>query len=728
MTDLIITQSSKNATETFENNPLQWLSEQGATFILAKANEKMPIGKSWQNKPYSLEEAIAHSNKGGNVGVLVGQHSNGIIIIDIDTNYEDQIQKLRGFGFDQTAKVIRSNASDRAKLFYRIDGELPKSTNNGSNPPEVELLSNGKQGIVAPSKAKGGCYELIDTDFGVMELTTQKLNMVWKLLTDKELNSSESTVNEINKYRAEGSKFTDDKVGKIKSHWNTLKVFEHFGFADNGTKDEGNQIRLPKNGGLLIDKETDLWFCHSEGVGGDQLDAWAYCNTGKVLDRRDSRQFLDTLDEMAKVAGLDIPEFSSKGRKPKLGKTSEIKEALEMLDYTFSLNVLENEVYVNGEAMTDIVEDKIHTELYEMGITNFTLMSKVFNTLAGENPFHPIVDYFNNLKWDGKDHLEELFKYLKLAHKEVTYSNGEVKDFNRAAFRKWMLGVVTQIMEVDKKSVIRFQNPMLVLSGAQEAGKSTFARWLCPIDSEKYHNEGSVDPHNIEDHRLAVSKILWEVTELGATIRKADKDALKGFLTQTTSTYRPPWGKKPITKPRIVSYIGTINPELGFLNDVTGERRFLPVEVESIDWAYKSNIDINQLWGQIFQLYKNGERPNLTKEEKQMLIEVQADHKIDDPLITLFQKVFVVDPEQTDWKMHTSDIAIAFNDSPHTRAGMLPNNVRLASAPIANVLMALGLQQSKNMRIDGVQGKGYEGIKEKGLAELSNSGLEAEEI
>lgn len=394
-----------------------------------------------------------------------------------------------------------------------------------------------------------------------------------------------------------------------------------------------------------------------------------------------------------------------------LGKATEMQEVLKAQGYKFTLNVLENYVYVNGQFLDDILASTIECRLVDLGLKNFALMDRVFNVMADQNRYHPVVDYFEGLTWDGKDHLQALMQCLKFQSRTITYADGHEADYASTMLHKWLLGLIAQVVESAKGEVIRFQNPMLVLSGLQGAGKSTFARWLCP-GGDDYHNEDSIEPDNVEHQRLAVSKVIWEVTELSATMRKSDKDALKAFLTKTKSTYRPPWGKRPITKPRMCSYIGTVNPEGGFLSDVTGERRYLPIEINSIDWGY-TNLNVDQLWAQLYRQYRSGASPILTVEERRVVATVHTDHKVDNPLIPVFERVFEIDPERKDWKMFTADIVTAFNESPLTKPGMLDAAYLRATKQVSETLLSMGLEAPKTMKKDGTGGKGYCGIKPK---------------
>jgi predicted P-loop ATPase len=108
--------------------------------------------------------------------------------------------------------------------------------------------------------------------------------------------------------------------------------------------------------------------------------------------------------------------------------------------------------------------------------------------------------------------------------------------------------------------------------------------------------------------------LLWELSELGATTRRNDLEALKSFFTMEIFDLRLPWGKRGERFPHRASYIATVNDGAPFLNDPTGNRRYMVLNMESIDWNYTS-VDVNQLWAEAVYLYNNDFDWRLTAEE-----------------------------------------------------------------------------------------------------------------
>ena len=131
--------------------------------------------------------------------------------------------------------------------------------------------------------------------------------------------------------------------------------------------------------------------------------------------------------------------------------------------------------------------------------------------------------------------------------------------------------------------------------------------------------EGPINTDDKDCHVRLMGKWIWEVSELGSTVRRADREALKFFISQQTVTIRKPYGRLDTVKPAMASLLGTVNNESGILADPTGNRRFLVCKVESIDWEY-AKLSPAQVWAEAYQLYQDGEPWQLTPEEiKSML-------------------------------------------------------------------------------------------------------------
>jgi predicted P-loop ATPase len=335
--------------------------------------------------------------------------------------------------------------------------------------------------------------------------------------------------------------------------------------------------------------------------------------------------------------------------------------------------------------------------------------------VAQDNSYHPIQDYLLGLQWDGVKRLDQFFKFFKGKGAVAVYPDGTVVPLHELLIKRWLLGCVARALDGGKEEAFKHQTPVLVIIGKQGLGKSSLVRYLVSGVGYQYHQEGPIDPHSDRDKRSMVTKWIWEISELGSSLRKSDRDAFKGIVTQEWHTYRKPWDRYNITKPTLCNFVGTINPEIGFLDDPTGHRRFLPIELEAIERGYETAIDINQLWAEIVHLYLSGESPELSEVERDALAGVYESHEIENPMQTYISMYFSVAPGNKKMRASTAEIINRlrqFGVSVH-------NDVRIASRLLNDTLSPMGLERAMWRDSNGVQVRGWIGIEPNGKTPFS---------
>jgi len=364
-------------------------------------------------------------------------------------------------------------------------------------------------------------------------------------------------------------------------------------------------------------------------------------------------------------------------------KADKWKDALKSLGHEFALNVLEDNIEIDGVYMSDITRSKLYLDMISRKVTK-GYVDDVINVVASENAYHPIKRYLNSLKWDGQDHISNFLRHIHSDDPMIVDADGNQHQLSALLITHWLFGCVARALDGDVETAFKHQTPVLVFVGAQELGKSSMFRWLTSGVGFEYHRESPLDPHNIEDKRSMVTKWIWEVSELGSSIRKSDLEALKGFITTEWHTYRKPWGKSQVTKPTLCNLAGTIN-DIEFLNDPSGNRRFLPVNVTHIDHSYQQNIDVNQLWAQVTHLYRSGEgTPKLSPAEKEALKIASAKHTIENPLETYLQMYFRIEPGNDSLKCFTAEITArleSFNVRLHSDQSTAGRQISAALKP-----------------------------------------------
>lgn len=337
-------------------------------------------------------------------------------------------------------------------------------------------------------------------------------------------------------------------------------------------------------------------------------------------------------------AEIDSPYTLEKA--PKNPTPEDYSIALDKMGFSFKLNECNDDVLVNGTPMNDILEATMLYELKNHGYQNDKNAAIAWKNEASKHRFHPVVDYLKGLNWDGYDHIGKLCTYIE-----------DEQNVFQTWMKRWLIGCVAKVLANPKGQ----QNRMLILDGKQNIGKSYFVRWLCrPLPA--FHIESPINPEDKDSSIRLMSKWIWEVSELGSTTRKADREALKQFLSLEKVTVRKSYGHFDTEKPAMANFIGTVNNEVGFLNDPTGSRRFMTCTITRMDWNYAIEIDVNQVWAQAVALFNDGEPWNLTKEEIEKSNLINKTYELENPYEQYILKHFDVDKTHFDWMMPTADI------------------------------------------------------------------------
>lgn len=383
-------------------------------------------------------------------------------------------------------------------------------------------------------------------------------------------------------------------------------------------------------------------------------------------------------------------------------KPSHYMAALKAMKFEFTLNLMADEVYVNGMRQTDIHRAVLFTELREHGYTNDRVAENAWITLASRKPFHPVRDFLNGLTWDGNDYIGALCGHI---------DDGGNLDFN-CFLRRWLIGAVARPMAGPNG----VQSRAFVLNGLQGIGKSRFVRYLGSALPQFYMESGI----NTEDKDFLVYLAncwIWEVAELGSTLRKADREALKHYLSRQTVAVRRAYGRYEIRKPAIAAFMPTINNEAGFLWDPTGYRRFMVATVEKFDWAYETNIDVNGIWAQAVAAYKDGEPWELTKDEAVAAEIGCQEFEVDDPLVDFILELYDVNPvaalaNDPEWFTPTSSIVNIL-----VGKGRIREASRREAMQIGGLMLKLGCTRGQ-LGYGAGRGRGYYGIRLKPAASV----------
>lgn len=308
-----------------------------------------------------------------------------------------------------------------------------------------------------------------------------------------------------------------------------------------------------------------------------------------------------------------------------------INDLTGKLGYRFAFNEVTDRVEVNGEPMTDVMQAKMRAEMRDLRHKQMTAVEDAYMAHAWANRYHPIRDYFQDLTWDGGEHIAKLATFFTDRHGIFpTY------------LRRWMIGAVAKVFE-------NARNFMLVLDGPQYIGKSRFVYWLCPPKIGAHFYAGPLNTDDKDTWARLTTVFVWELSELDATTKRADRSALKDFISRQEVTMRRPYARFDITKPSLASLVGTINEEgPGFLNDPTGTTRFAVVSLASIDFGY-SQLDIDQVWAEAYTAYQAGEKWELTLNERIIQSAINEEYEHEQTIDGMVRKYYDLDPAVDTW-------------------------------------------------------------------------------
>jgi predicted P-loop ATPase len=283
----------------------------------------------------------------------------------------------------------------------------------------------------------------------------------------------------------------------------------------------------------------------------------------------------------------------------KLFKYNEFKRQIEFANYA-PWHDINKPVPHYGDA--DIAAIKLYlakfktnnpTVDFSMTVSDELIRQAVL-LVAKTYSYHPVKDWLELLKWDGKPRLDRLL---------VDYAGAPDTPYVKEVAKNTLIGAVARIMEPGCK-----QDHMLILEGPQGIGKSTFVAIL----GGEHYADIPISPK--EKDTVAGMQGAWilEASEM-EMLKRADVAALKRFLTVTTDKVRLPYDHIPSILPRQSIFIGTVNPSPeGYFRDETGNRRFWPAACLKFDLqALKRDRD--QLFAEAVARYQSGEAWHLDK-------------------------------------------------------------------------------------------------------------------
>ena len=248
-------------------------------------------------------------------------------------------------------------------------------------------------------------------------------------------------------------------------------------------------------------------------------------------------------------------------------------------------------------------ENNIYRELQ---LANINFSQSKINALLNSDfieKYNPFFQYFNNLpNWNKDkepDYIDKLCGYVPTRE----------PDRFKTHFKKMLVRCIA--CSLDEKV---FNKQVFVLVGAgQNTGKTTFCRWLCPLDLSEYITE-YVNTTDKDGLIVLATNLFINIDEL-AILSKTEINSLKSLISKDKINIRLHYATRASVHPRRANFIGSTNND-EFLTDETGSVRWLCFEITGkLNFDYKQDIEIDDIWKEAYTLYKNGFEYQLTQSE-----------------------------------------------------------------------------------------------------------------
>ena len=227
-----------------------------------------------------------------------------------------------------------------------------------------------------------------------------------------------------------------------------------------------------------------------------------------------------------------------------------------------------------------------------------------------------------------------------------------------------------------------------ILVGAQGAGKSQFARSLCP-KSIFAEITTPLDTLIKEQYRLHVAWIL-ELPEVDNYFSIKNIENFKNMITTRKDETRFPYAALPSSLDRRFVMIGTTNRNQ-FLVDSTGNRRFVPLEIGAgfqVPWQ-KLAEERDSMWASAIAAYRAGERYEFDSGDIAAMSDYIQEFGDPDPWMEKISVYVAIKQEVTAAEVLTNALEL----DPRSQG-------RRESRRVADVLQALGWRRLSTSRKD----------------------------
>lgn len=207
-----------------------------------------------------------------------------------------------------------------------------------------------------------------------------------------------------------------------------------------------------------------------------------------------------------------------------------------------------------------------------------------------KHSYHPVNEYLEKVR-----SIEPDFSLLENAATQFLGNSDPLA--NRMLMKK-LIAAVARVKSPGCKD-----DTLLVLQGAQGAKKSTFLKVLAGAD---WFCDDIRDLDNKDELAKLSRNWILELAEVDYLMGRKEVESFKRFLSTTTDTYRPPYGRANIRIDRTCAFFATTN-KTEFLTDPTGDRRYWVIEVMGKIDCEQAQAHRDTIWATALAAYERGD-------------------------------------------------------------------------------------------------------------------------
>ena len=248
------------------------------------------------------------------------------------------------------------------------------------------------------------------------------------------------------------------------------------------------------------------------------------------------------------------------------------------------------------EPISDRVVNTLWRELSAQKPTRIQDMQRVIESdyVPEYDPFRFYLSRLPPWNEDGPDYIME----LSLSVNVKGDSDEQILFYEY--LKKWLVAMVAGWVD---DTVVN--NVMLVLIGEQGSYKTTWFNYLLPPELKTYFYTKTNANRMTKDDLLTLTQYGLICCEELDTMRPSELNQLKAAMTMPAVDERAAYARYHEHRKHIASFCGTGN-NVQFLSDSTGNRRWLPFEIESIESPRSSPFNYEGIYSQAYALYRQG--------------------------------------------------------------------------------------------------------------------------